>query len=253
MSLLLATALAAAIQPSCSWDHPGRNPYTGSPAAAIDRYTDIPASVRSTLKRRLADRQPDDTVSITRDHIAGKSQYDTTIRDMHFGAASVCGTVTRTKWDELRAEPAAVYCEGEHCILVPKICGNVSRITRLAPAVAQAKPPKKPQEFSDISLVDADAPDLDDVTSRLARTMSDLGLDDFVPEGATLADADQRARDMAHRFGPGGAGADGIDSVAAPVPEAETWAMLLSGLGMMGWLARRRASAAAKAAANAAT
>src|SRR5471032_992652 len=139
MSILFAVTLAAVstVQPSCSWDRPGVNPYTGKTAAAIDRYTDIPASVRSTLKRRMEEGQSDDKVTITRDGINGKNQYDPAIRDMHFGAASVCATVTRSKWSEKRQEPGAVYCVDQHCILVPKICGNVSRINRL-PAVAKA-------------------------------------------------------------------------------------------------------------------
>jgi hypothetical protein len=41
---------------------------------------------------------------------------------------------------------------------------------------------------------------------------------------------------------PGGALAlsgDGLSFALAPVPEPETWAMLLGGLGIVGWLARR--------------
>lgn len=38
---------------------------------------------------------------------------------------------------------------------------------------------------------------------------------------------------------------DGFGSVAMPVPEAETYAMLLAGLGMMGWVARRKQAAKA--------
>ncbi|MFN7087417.1 MAG: PEPxxWA-CTERM sorting domain-containing protein [Burkholderiales bacterium] len=29
-------------------------------------------------------------------------------------------------------------------------------------------------------------------------------------------------------------------TVTTPVPEADTWAMLLAGVGMVGWAARRR-------------
>jgi hypothetical protein len=269
MSLLLAATLAAAIQPTCSWDHPGSNPYTGSPAAAIDRYTDIPESVRGTLKRRLEDHLPDDAVSITRDHISGKNQYDATIRDMHFGAASVCGTVTRTQWSERHAEPAAVYCVGEHCILVPKVCGNVSRISKVAPAAPaqaarQAHASDKPPQFADVRLDDADAPDsattlldqlakldrendLDGLSKRLASAMAGQGLEDFVLEGKD-PDDDEQAKELARRLA--ALGVYGTDGLPAPVPEADTWAMLVSGLGLVGWMARRRARAAANAAAN---
>jgi hypothetical protein len=133
MSIALAVALAAVstVEPSCSWDNPGANRYRGTASAAIDRYADIPERVRATLKRRMEENQPDDRVAITRDAITGRNRYAPEIRDMHFGAASVCHTVTRAQWSASRSEPAAVYCVGEHCILVPKICGNVSRITRI--------------------------------------------------------------------------------------------------------------------------
>ncbi|MRX09567.1 PEP-CTERM sorting domain-containing protein [Pseudoduganella sp. FT25W] len=268
MSVFLAAALAAAIQPTCSWDRPGQNPYTGSPAAAIDRYTDIPAAVRSTLKRRIEERQADDSVTITRDAIAGKSDYDPAIHDMHFGAASVCASVTRSKWAASRAEPAAVYCVGEHCILVPRICGNVSRISKLAPkspavAAASAADEQAPvPQFADISLIDPDLPDkemtgpldnfdpADNAGNRrqLASSgASEGGVEEFVLSDELDLDslADQYARRMAFGIGINGGG-DGIIHTA--VPEADTWAMLLGGLGLMGWAARRRAKAAAGAA-----
>ncbi len=269
MSLLLAVALAAAVQPTCSWDRPGSNPYTGSAADAIDRYTDIPESVRGTLKRRIADHLPDDRVEITRDHITGKSQYNPAIRDMHFGSASVCGSVSRSKWSELRSEPAAVYCVDQHCILVPKICGNVSRISKLASAVAQsgrtpaagaqARENDKPQQFADVRLADAEAADsastlmeqlaklerdtdIDGLQQRLASAMAGKGLEDFVLEGEEVASDDELAKELARRMALMGVGNG--DGMAAPVPEAETWAMLLSGLGLIGWMSRRRSKTA---------
>ncbi|WP_374360511.1 MHFG family PEP-CTERM protein [Pseudoduganella danionis] len=133
-ALALATASVVPAAEPCSWDHPGRNPYRGSIAAAIDRYTDIPPAVASTLKRRMAENQADDKVIITRDAITGREQYAPEIRAMHFGAASVCANVTRSGWSASRQEPAQVYCVGTVCILVPRICGNISRITRLAAA-----------------------------------------------------------------------------------------------------------------------
>lgn len=130
LALALASVTAALPESSCSWDHPGRNPYRGSIAAAIDRYTDIPPAVASTLKRRMAEGQSDDQVIITRDAITGREQYSAHIRAMHFGTASVCASVTRDGWSRSRQEPAKVYCVGTVCILVPRICGNISRITR---------------------------------------------------------------------------------------------------------------------------
>ncbi|SDF71693.1 MULTISPECIES: MHFG family PEP-CTERM protein [unclassified Duganella] len=257
MSFLFAVTLAAAVQPTCSWDHPGRNPYTGSTAAAIDRYTDIPEAVRSTLKRRLEEGLSDDKVSITREHIAGKYQYDNAIRDMHFGSASVCATVTRDKWAETRAEPAAVYCVEKHCILVPRICGNVSRITRTPGAtIAQneaaadddALDKKQPQQFSDIRLADGaklDSEPLDEAEEEARRVANQRALDGL---GDILTEEELADAADASRFGAFGRhGVFGMDddldfhSPVSAVPETETWAMLLAGLSLIGWQARRRA------------
>lgn len=177
MSTLFAITLAAAatVQPSCSWDRPGANPYTGKTDAAIDRYTDIPERTRVKLKHRITYGNPDETVNITRDAITGKYVYDAEIRDMHFGAASVCHTVTRSKWAASRNEPGAVYCVDQHCILVPKICGNVSRIVRPRPAVAQlpppaaATPPNWNEHVGDSDLGLLDAPIVEDVPNLRHR------------------------------------------------------------------------------------
>ena len=265
MSTLFAITLAAAatVQPSCSWDRPGANPYTGNTDAAIDRYTDIPERTRIKLKHRLAYGNPDETVAITRDAITGKYNYNAEIRDMHFGAASVCHTVTRGKWAADRSEPGAVYCVDQHCILVPKICGNVSRIVRPRPAVASLPPPAvvAPPYWtdnvgdSDLGLVDA--PVVEDVP--------DLRTAGFLPP-PTPAPVEERVvtNEPPPFYGrpvppgqpvfPGGSvrpivpPRPGVPPVT-PVPEPETYAMLLAGLGVLGFAARRkrRAAAAGKA------
>jgi hypothetical protein len=280
MSILLAVTLAAAsaAQPVCSWDHPGVNPYRGRSGDAIDRYTDIPAAVRSTLRRRIEEQQPDDMVTITRDGISGKSQYDPAIRDMHFGAASVCATVTRSKWAENHQEPAAVYCVDKHCILVPKICGNVSRISRL-PVAAMAKnggqrPPAAPADRAARQLGDKlDSKDLG-LADAAPRDMPSDEINTDNSEHDKHIDAAKDAADkLAHQAGQGrGPGVEEfnldeyeIDErgrlsglygrhtpfstfeedgggelfVPTPVPEADTWAMLLAGLGLVGYAARR--------------
>ena len=123
---------------SCSWDRPGRNPFMGDVVAAVDRYRDIPMPVREKLKQRMRTRQYEDLVDIRRDEIKGKFEYAATIRDMHFGEGSVCRQVTRERWTDQMHERGLVYCEAEHCILVPTVCRNVSRIERKAPLVAAA-------------------------------------------------------------------------------------------------------------------
>ncbi|OFA01103.1 MHFG family PEP-CTERM protein [Duganella sp. HH101] len=268
MSILFAVTLAAAsaVQPSCSWDHPGVNPYTGKTAAAIDRYTDIPAAVRSTLKRRMEEGQSDDKVIITRSGISGKNQYDPAIRDMHFGAASVCATVTRSKWAEQRQEPGAVYCVDQHCILVPRICGNVSRINRLQTiAKAPVTPPAPAARLGDklgdkdLGLADAETYEPEELTDEELRERDRLqrkaALDAAKHKPSVqefeLPEEFEFEADVDARIANGGGGhpllppfiggeEDDISSNPTAVPEADTWAMLLAGLGILGAVARRR-------------
>lgn len=132
MSIALAATLAASMTlPTCSWDRPGANPFMGDVVAAVDRYTDIPASVRAVLKTRMQARQYDEIAAIRRDSVTGKRKYAAEIRDMHFGQGTVCSTVTRAKWADDTVERGLVYCESGHCIIVPTVCRNVSRIKRL--------------------------------------------------------------------------------------------------------------------------
>lgn len=123
---------------ACSWDRPGHNPFMGDVVAAVDRYTDIPTAVRVRLKQRMQARQYDDFVDIRRDSISGRVAYEPAIRDMHFGLDRVCRQVTRERWSAQMHERGVVYCEQEHCILVPTVCRNVSRIERRPALVAGA-------------------------------------------------------------------------------------------------------------------
>lgn len=133
MSLTLAAALIAATStlPVCSWDKPGQNPFMGDVVNAIDRYHDIPKDVRDTLKKRMAKRQYDDIATIKRDNIVGsKNATYSNLRDMHFGSGNICKTITRAKWTTNTTERGLVYCEKNHCIIVPTVCRNVSRVTK---------------------------------------------------------------------------------------------------------------------------
>ena len=147
MSLLLISALAISgpVQPLCSWDRPGVNPFMGDLVASVDRYQDIPAAVRAKLKLRVAQRRYDELVTIKRDSIAGAYDY-ADLRDMHFGQGSVCQTVTRAKWTDQMQERGLVYCEDSHCLIVPTVCRNVSRITRVPHRQAQTREPAGPPE-----------------------------------------------------------------------------------------------------------
>jgi PEP-CTERM motif len=146
MSLVLSLALAAssamtpvtASLPSCSWDRPGHRAFMGDVVAAVDRYQDIPAVVRERLKARMAARRYDDIARIGRDTIAGRYSYTNELRDMHFGEGQVCARVTRERWTADAHERGLVYCDSGHCIIVPTVCRNVARVTRLPDRVAAA-------------------------------------------------------------------------------------------------------------------
>ena len=261
MSVAFALTLAAisTVQPHCSWDRPGVNPYTGSAAAALEHYGDMPAEIRAELKRRIEQGRPDDEVSIKRDSIGGKYAYDPAIREMHFGRASVCRTVTRAKWSAERDEPGAVYCAKEHCILVPKICGNVSRVSRskvpaTATATTMAPPPPIARELGDgvkgqdLGLVDAEPQEelTDEEMQQLLLERAprmggiSIGAD---PEPVALGEDEDGLRWLAHGHYPTDPVSD-HEFIPSAVPEAQTWAMLLAGLGLLGWAKRRAAKRA---------
>lgn len=133
---------------SCSWNSPGQDPFMGDVVAAVDRYRDIPSSIRERLKSRMAQRQYDDFVTIRRESIDGKHSYAPGIRDMHFGNNRLCLAVNRGKWPDSMTERGLVYCESGHCLIVPTVCRNVSRITRHEiPAVATLMTPPAELEF----------------------------------------------------------------------------------------------------------
>lgn len=235
---LIAAALAATLSVSatCSWNRPGVDPYRGDTATALAHYPDIPAAQRQVLLDKISAGKPDDKVAIRRDAIVGDGRYDPAIRDMHFGKSRMCSSVDRSRWSEARSEPGAVYCADEHCILVPRICGNVSRITR------RAKP--KPEQPDEPVAVTASAPvepwhperhPLDWLTG------TELGLSDGPGhEGGEGEDGDA-GDDGGTPYLTADAGNPALwgwdeDQPVQAVPEASTWAMLLAGVGVLaGW------------------
>jgi hypothetical protein len=214
------TLLSVAHGAPCRWDRPGADPFMGDVPAAVDRYADIPADVRATLRDRMQRHQYDDIVDIRRDSIAGAHRYDATIRDMHFGQGRVCASITRQRWLDDTHERGLVYCESGHCVMVPTVCRNVSRITRLRPAVTDS----------------ADRLSFEQLTAALPA----IG---YVPAPADYAESSERnvvmLSDYLHVFR-----TDPVPFVfdvpavpVTPVPEPETWALMLAGLLVL--LARR--------------
>ena len=206
----------------CSWDRPGLRPFMGDVAAAVDRYTDIPYEVRARLKARMAERDFDEFVTIERDAIVGRRQYEAGIREMHFGDGRVCNVVTRSKWSAQMRERGLVYCEQDHCILVPTVCRNVSRITRLAVAAPPTDdvPPGLPQEgggYASAGWIMAQARATQEPGWVAGHSPSVLPPVPFMPPYS-----------------------GGIGEVALPVPEAPAWLMWSVGALLIAGARRRR-------------
>lgn len=139
--------IAALTIAACTWADPGADPYTGPVPAAVESYADIPAPVRARLRERMEARQYDEIATIRRDSIEGQHSYSD-LRGMHFGRGKVCQSVDRSAWTAEHAERGLVYCEGEHCLIVPTVCRNVSRVTRLVrqEPPAAPEPPAEPSQ-----------------------------------------------------------------------------------------------------------
>ncbi len=257
-----ATSNARYIE-SCDWNRPGHDPFTGDVSSAVDRYPDLPSDVRDRLRSRMEKRDYDDVVTIERDRIVGKARYGSTIRDMHFGANKVCRQVSRSGWRPGMEEAGLVYCDSGQCILVPTVCRNVSRITRAGvspdsaigdlPPLAALAPVDQPaspiEKAAPIAL-------LDSAPTFIARTN---------PTGASGEGGSGGGSPGYPGFpGPPGGGGGGIylppgggsgnppggtlnppspPSPVTPIPEPETWALLVAGFAAMTvW--RRRVGAA---------
>jgi len=264
MSLIVAFALAVSAGstlPQCSWDRPGVNPFMGDVVEAVDHYTDIPAATRDKLKARMKARSYDDIAVIERDAIKGKASYAPEIRDMHFGPGAVCRTVTRTKWTATTQERGLVYCEDGHCILVPTVCRNVSRIRRLekpaAVAPAQATNVASSTRESEDAPLEFEAPAAGPAAAAPDSFASQSGM--AVPAGSPAGGGFSIPGSGApNPAGPQGGGmvpgltdpgtpalppgtirpADGRPELPAnppAVPEPGTWAMIAAGLLVIGY------------------
>jgi hypothetical protein len=252
MSLLVAAVLAAstAMLPSCAWDNPGARPFMGDVVAAVDSYSDIPVSVRATLKQRMARRDYDDIAVIRRDTIAGKHRYGPELRDMHFGSGEVCRTITRSTWSPAAEERGLVYCEGEHCIIVPTVCRNVSRLARLAPertheaspqpvvpvpATETAEMPFEPPAAGRSFAQEADPVQpsaLPALAAGLAPGVGGLAAPGEAGGGPRLTPQDPWVPSTAFN--------GGLPPPVVAIPEPGTWALWLFGLSAIGAAVRRR-------------
>ena len=267
-------AMAGAMPPtvaidSCRWDHPGVNPFMGDVVAAIDRYTDIAPAVRARLKARMAKRRYDEIVTIRRDSITGRNEYGSVIREMHFGVNRLCHSVTRAAWSPQMQERGLVYCEAGQCILVPTVCRNVSRITRgevgneraeadpfqpellatepLASVVevADAAAPAEPFAIDGVpSFGGLSAPSAMSGPAAASGGASMAGFGFASVAGGGFAGLSQGGADAASPRATAAAHTPTTEGPAAlnaaPVPEPQTWALMVVGLALM-LAARRRA------------
>jgi hypothetical protein len=130
----------------CSWDQPGSAPFRGDVPAAVAHYTDIPPAVRAELRARMERRQFDDVAEIRRDSIVGARTYSN-LRSMHF-AQTLCRDISRAKWSDTAVERGLVYCVEEHCLIVPTVCNNVSRVSRLPERSVPLAATETPADFA---------------------------------------------------------------------------------------------------------
>lgn len=259
-SLVLAASASTVTLPACSWDKPGANPFTGDLVAAVDRYQDIPEATRAKLKQRLRARSYDDIAVIRRDRIDGKGDYGPELRDMHFAAGSICRSVTRSKWTAQHQERGLVYCEDGHCLIVPTVCRNLSRITRTPPRpVAGAAGDEAPLGFE---------PPAAGVAAAPAVPAGDAPLSFEAPAAGGAAPTTFASAAQAPAVGFTGLAGPAAGAVAAPslgstggvpplplaqasslplppappIPEPSTW--LLMGLGLAALALQRRSKLA---------
>lgn len=213
---MIAFATLAAALAACSWDRPGANPFTGDVVAAVDRYQDIPEAARAALKARMAARRYDEIATITRDGIEGLHRY-TDLRDMHFGGGTVCRSVSRERWPAAAVERGLVYCEADHCLIVPTVCRNVSRISRAAGS--SVSPPDMPLR---------EVVEVPGGTGGLGWAQRlDIGRDepgllsiDWTPD-------------------PPPGDVPGLPQAVEAIPEPSTWSLMAAGLLLLIWAAWR--------------
>ena len=249
LQLILSASLVAA--PSgCSWAHPGANPYRGDPAHALASF-DLPEPTRQKLRVLMDAHRYTDVATITRDDIVGAHTY-TGLREMHSGGGQSChGDVDRSAWSAKHRERGLVYCADDACVIVPTVCNNVSLVSRKPDRVAES-------DDSPIDIEPAAGPTPVPADTPLAAPSTASPLLDFLPP----PDAGGGAPGSPDMPVGGGGGIGGVGPIGGgipccddtgpgvptgpgtppilAVPEAPTWALLLTGLALVFGRRRRR-------------
>lgn len=221
---------------ACDWNQPGQARYTGTAASAIHAFADIPQPTRDDLIAKWERRDIADSVVIDRDSIRGQAhEYSPVIRSMHFGSAGKqCATVTRAGWTPEHVETALVICSGAYCVALPAICGNWFVITRNgAPRETPGGPgfvPVMPIGWGPV------LPPAFGVPYVPAPALPAVPGAPGYPGAPGIPDAS---------FG-GGFSTLVVESCCdclpvpiAPIPEPHEYALMLSGLALIGWKAKR--------------
>jgi hypothetical protein len=229
VGMLLSFSALVFGAPACDWSKPNSDPFTGDVPDAVMTYADIPYVTRIKLRDRMMAHDYDDIATITRDSITGNYDYESSITAMHFGAGRICDTVSRAGWTADMREQGMVFCQDGHCVIRPSVCNNLSRITRVArPAMSLVPVPPVSALPPPLTIV----PSLPPVVTATPIPVYDqnvLGYDPLPPRFIEI-----------NRPGHIDTGIRIVHVIPSPVPEPSTYALMLAGLGLVAWVARRR-------------
>lgn len=257
--MILTLAASASIVASCHWDNPrGARRLVIPPSSVVDNYRDIPVQVRKKLKARMDRFQWEDIAEIRKGAIRGAYEYSD-IRHMHFGTGQACLTVSLENWSPADVERGLVYCESGHCLIVPTVCTNVSRISRGRRVTPTPDTPETPSGISagtttgqtltfEPMTVSAGFP-----LEAEAATHSFESMTVDAPWPWSLVPIPESPRPVWLSYGQplisvpvdsSGSFLPGIDGmperIAEPIPEPGTYVLMLLGLGLVAWAARRK-------------
>lgn len=251
--MILSLAAAAivstvAVEPVCVWNDRGVHRVTVPVSPLVDHYVDIPAETRARLKRRIDRFQYDEMAVISKDGIKSDLFTYSDMRYMHFGnGQKVCGEVRTDHWAPGDIERAMIFCDGDVCLAVPTVCSNLSRVARRDPVNRAPVVLIPPIDVPGGLVTEIESP-------RLTLTFVDpepvLPMLTTIPDLTIAPEPEDpwpfsRSIEWRPLFGPVGfAGVPNVPSVpgaVAPVPELGTWALMVLGLGMLGWWMRGNA------------
>lgn len=242
--LLLAFLFVASVQAEtvCKW-HPGAAPYKGDTVKALDDYPWIGPTTKMRLGARLKVRDYDTVVRVYKDRIEdefGHLLFRNTITHMHYKGGKVCDVVDRSDWAPDHFERAFAYTDGLTVVFVPFDCDNVA-LGDLAEHHAEA-PPAVIEEFAGGEASGGTVIILAPVVIPAAVTFEDRVTPPVVTEVVWAPSAPTYIEMTDFIVNQITVNKTTILPPVTPVPEPETWALMLAGLVIGGakWRMRRR-------------